>query len=74
MNKLGQDTGQTDQRRVQEALDLIKIIAMSQPEEKLQPTDLKFYKDITLRACFPRAFKVSGAQLYWLRDIKDKLL
>jgi len=74
MTALGQDTGQTPERMKQEAMALLNVIAESDPENRLSESDLKFYKDTILRSCFPKMFTISGKQLYWLRDIKDRLL
>ena len=69
---IGQETGKTPEAMRDEVVQLVKIISQSSPES-LSDKDLHFYEDMKNRLVFPK-FVPSGRQLFWLRDIKDKLL
>lgn len=69
---LGQETGGTPEQNKKEFLQLMELIALLDPDS-LPDKDRGFYEDMKNRLIFPK-FVPSGKQLFWLRDIKDKLL
>jgi hypothetical protein len=72
MANLGQETGGTPEENRDEARKLIELIVLLD-YESLPDRDLHFFEDMRNRLVFPKC-TVSGKQLFYLRDIKDKLL
>lgn len=69
---LGQETGQTLEEMRKEAKKLIDIIS-ELDFDSLSDKELHFFEDMRNKLIFPK-FSISGKQIFWLRDIKDRLL
>jgi hypothetical protein len=63
---LTEDTGQTPERRAEEARDIVRML--DDLIEQMEPHEGKFV------ASMEGADKCSPKQLFWLRDLKDKYL
>ena len=70
---LTDDSGQTPERRAEEAQHLLKMLENS--ATGMQPNELKFIAETAARfeQYGPRTI-VSVKQLFWLRDLRDKYL
>jgi hypothetical protein len=78
MSELGQDTGKSDLENGHEARKLLKLIAPAGKEvvSKLCGAhSARFVAEQVARSNgFVTHYCVTGKQLFWLRDIKDKLV
>lgn len=70
---LSQDSGQTPERRSQEACEILGMLkGASVP---LEPGEIKFIADLTSNfQRYGARTMVSTKQLFWLRDIKERVL
>lgn len=65
-HQLTNDTGQTPERRAEEARDIVKML--SDDTEVMLPHERDFVERMdNCDVCSPK-------QLFWLRDLKDKYL
>lgn len=74
--KLGQDTGaENELEQGKEARRLLKMIADSGNMYRLDEKSAEFVREQMLRAdTIVTHFRVTGKQLFWLRDLKDLCL
>lgn len=73
---LGRDTGQTSERKTEESLGILKMLAGVNPEsEHLTNWERGFLEGMYDRvAARGKSVMFSGKELFRLRDIKDKLV
>lgn len=75
---LGQQTGGNVDTDIAEAITIIKMIApcvaqLPPDQQALSSGDLKFARDQIVTSLSP-SYRITGRQLFYLRDIKDKLV
>lgn len=80
---LGQDTGQTNARRDQEATQILEMFLQSPDidmiRKQFSTKELDFINSLEVmykrtRSSGKSQIFVSGKQLFWLRDLKEKYL
>lgn len=70
---LADDSGQTPERRTEEAQNLVEML--EDHEDEMSPSDRNFYRSTAERfKQYGLRTTISVKQLFWLRDIKDRVL
>lgn len=64
----GSECTLTDDERVDEMIEIVRILVEYGSLEKLSPSESGFVRDMVTRK------HISVKQLFWLRDIKDRVL
>jgi len=73
---LGQQTGGTPESDTREAVRILSMIAgvsIGTIEEELGADPGRFIRDMRAAMAFPK-FEVTGKQLFYLRDLRDRLV
>jgi hypothetical protein len=72
--KLGQYTGGSDADRTRVAISILTMLEMVSHTD-MRDEDKEFVLDmLEKRAMYGAALLVTGRQLFWLRDVKDKMI
>jgi hypothetical protein len=75
---LGQQTGGNVASDTREAIQLIEMMAegyvKGEYKDVLSDREAEFLREQTVASTFKSTYSVTGKQLFWLRDIKDKLV
>jgi hypothetical protein len=71
---LGQQTGGNALSDAHEARQILRLIGDTDYANDLSKREAGFLDDMFDRALVNPEFRVTGKQLFWLRDIEDKLV